>query len=291
MITVRLRGNDRNGGNGGNGRSGRSGRSGRNKAAASQASNTRASASGSGNLFWDSPRMINSVANTLFFLSSILLAWAGIMVLQRLPIFPLKTIIVTDAVQQVSATQIKQVARTVVSGNFLTVNLDVAQRSFEQLPWVRRASLRRQWPDSLVLSFEKQRPVAQWSALDGEARLVNDLGEVFVAAAPAGMSLPVFSGPEGSAAHMLTRYGEFAAQLATVQRDLVALRLSPREAWQLKLDDGVVLELGRDQPRTPLAERLTRFTTHYSQVKNRLHALSVVDMRYPNGFALKARKS
>lgn len=266
-------------------------RSGRNKVAASKAGNARAPANGGGNLFWDSPRLINSVANAVFFLGSILLAWAGVLVLQRLPIFPLKAIIVTEPIQQVSAAQIEQVARTVVSGNFLTVNLAAAQRSFEQLPWVRRASLRRQWPDSLVLSFEGQHPVAQWSSLEGETRLVNDLGEVFVAAVPAGVSLPVFSGPEGSSAQMLTRYGEFSAQLATVQRELVALRLSPREAWQLKLDDGVVLELGRDQPKTPLAERLARFTTHYAHVKDRLHALSVVDMRYPNGFALKARKS
>lgn len=276
MIKARVRGNDRNG-------------RGRNKGGAG---NTRAvQASDSGNLFWNSPRLINSVADVAFILGGVLLAWAGVMVLQRLPIFPLKTIIVTESVQQVSAAQIEQVARTVISGNFLTVNLAAAQRSFEQLPWVRRASLRRQWPDTLVLSFEGQRPVAQWSSLDGEARLVNDLGEVFVAAAPTGMALPVFLGPEGSSAQMLARYGEFAAQLATVQRDLVALRLSPREAWQLKLDDGVVLELGRDQPKTPLVERLARFTTHYAQVKDRLHALSVVDMRYPNGFALKSKKS
>jgi cell division protein FtsQ len=282
VIKVRLRGDGRNDHNG---------RSSRNKDARSKVGNARVQANGNGNLFWNSPRLINSVADVVFILGGVLLAWAAVMVLQRLPIFPLKTIIVTDAVQQVSATQIEQVARTVISGNFLTVNLAAAQRSFEQLPWVRRASLRRQWPDSLVLSFEGQRPVAQWSSLDGEARLVNDIGEVFVAAAPAGMSLPVFSGPEGSAAQMLARYGEFSVQLATVHRDLVALRLSPREAWQLKLDDGVVLELGRDQPKTPLAERLTRFTTHYAHVKDRLHALSVVDMRYPNGFALKARKS
>lgn len=276
MIKVRLRGNKRIG---------------RNKGAASKVGNTRAPANSSGNLFWNSPRMLNLVADIVFILSGVLLAWAGVMVLQRLPILPLKKIIVTKSIQQVSAAQIEQVARTMISGSFLTVNLSAAQRSFEQLPWVRRASLRRQWPDSLVLSLEGQHPVAQWSAQDGEARLVNDFGEVFVAAVPKEIALPVFSGPEGSAAQMLRRYGEFSTRLATVQRKLVALRLSPREAWQLKLDDGVVLELGRDQPKTPLFERLTRFTAHYAFVKDRLHALSVVDMRYPNGFALKARKS
>ena len=244
-----------------------------------------------GSLFWDSHRLINSVADLIFIFGGVLVAWAGLLLLQRLPILPINHVIVTAAVPRVSAAQIEQVSRSTISGNFLTVNLTAAQRPFEELPWVRRASLRRQWPDSLVLTFEGQHPVAQWSSLDGEARLVNEFGEVFVANVPTGLALPVFFGPDGSSAQMLARYAEFSTQLAGIQRDLVALRLSQREAWQLKLDDGVVLELGRDQADMPLTERLARFTTHYASVKDRLHALSVVDMRYPNGFTLKARKS
>jgi cell division protein FtsQ len=52
----------------------------------------------------------------------------------------------------------------------------------------------------------------------------------------------------------------------------VAVHLSAREAWQMKLDDGVVLELGRDQPRHPLAERLARFTSHYAAVSTAARA-------------------
>lgn len=242
-----------------------------------------------GNGFWDSPALIDLLADVLFLIGGVLLVWAGVLVVQRLPVFPLRQLVITDPLNQVSRVQIEQTARTAITGNFFTVNIASAQAAFEQLPWVRRASLRRQWPDGLALALEEQRPVARWTPLDGEARLVNGYGEVFVAATAD--ALPVFAGPEGSAAQMLNRYHEFAARLDGIQRVPVAVRLSAREAWQLKLDDGVVLELGRDQPKAPLAERLNRFTTHYATVKNRLHAVSVVDMRYPNGFALKAKKS
>ncbi len=126
--------------------------------------------------------------------------------------------------------------------------------------------------------------MARWTPLEGAPRLVNAFGEVF--SATTGESLPLFTGPEGSAPRMLDEYREFTAALAASGHVPVAVRLSPREAWQLKLDDGVVLELGRDQPKAPLAERLQRFTNHYAAVKNRVRQLGGVDMRYPNGFAL-----
>ncbi len=242
-----------------------------------------------GNGFWDSPALIDLLADVLLLIGGALLVWAGALIVQRLPVFPLRQLVITEPLNQVSRAQVEQTARTAITGNFFTVNIAAAQAAFEQLPWVRRASLRRQWPDGLALALEEQRPVARWTPLDGEARLVNGYGEVFVAATAD--ALPVFAGPEGSAAQMLDRYHEFAAGLDGIRRAPVAVRLSAREAWQLKLDDGVVLELGRDQPKAPLAERLNRFTTHYATVKSRLHAVSVVDMRYPNGFALRAKKS
>ena len=64
--------------------------------------------------------------------------------------------------------------------------------------------------------------------------------------------------------------------------------LSPREAWRVTLDDGVVLDLGRDQPKHPAVERLARFAQAYPVLRTRLQTpFQVVDMRYPNGFALR----
>lgn len=257
--------------------------------ASSRQKNTRVKAQAGGNVFWDSPPLINLLADVLFFVGGVLLVWAGTLVLQRLPVFPLRQMIVTDTLHQISRTQLEQVARTAIIGNFFTVDLAAAQAALEQVPWVRRASLRRQWPDGLVLTLEEQQPVARWTPQGGTARLVNSHGEVFVADTV--NTLPAFSGPEGSAAQVLARYHEFATALDNIQHKPVAVRFSPREAWQLTLDDGVVLELGRDLPQAPLTERLNRFTAHYATVKTRLHALSVVDMRYPNGFALKVKKS
>ena len=242
-----------------------------------------------GDGFWDQPTLINLLADLLLLAGGALLAWAGAVTLQALPVFPLKQLVVATPLDQVSRAQIEHAARSALSGNFFTVNLETAQAAFESMPWVRSASLRRLWPDGVQLDIEEHRAAARWTAQEGEARLVSTRGEVFMASTDE--ALPAFAGPEGSAPRVLAHFQEFKDSLAAIGRKPVAIRLSAREAWQLKLDDGVVLELGRDQPKHPLAERLNRFTNHYaaagSAARNRLQSIGVVDMRYPPGCALR----
>jgi cell division protein FtsQ len=199
---------------------------------------------------------------------TLLLAWAAMTALQRLPVFPLRQLVVTTPVTQVSRAQIEHAARTVLTGNFFTVDLQAVRDAFERMPWVRRADVRRRWPDTIELNVEEHRAAA-FSAAYGEF-------------------LPSFAGPEGSSERVLERYADFKEGLQPLGRHPVAVTLSPREAWQLKLDDGVILELGRDQPKHPLSERIDRFVSTYNTARGRFHtALGVIDMRYPNGFALR----
>jgi cell division protein FtsQ len=240
-----------------------------------------------GDGFWDRPVLINLLADVLLLAGGALLAWAGAMALQSLPVFPLRQVVVATPPDQVSRAQIESTARGVLSGNFFTVNLDAAQAAFERMPWVRTATVRRLWPDGIELNLEEHRVAARWTPQDGEPRLVSMRGEVF--AAPSRDALPVFTGPEGSAPRVLARYEEFRDNLSAIGRKPVAVHLSAREAWQVRLDDGVLLELGRDQPRHPLTERLNRFTSHYAAVRSRLQTVGTVDLRYPNGFALRPK--
>jgi cell division protein FtsQ len=237
---------------------------------------------------WHQPTLMNLLADILIVLGVAGLAWASLTALQRLPVFPLREVVLTTAPKQVSAEQIAHTARSAVVGNFFTVDLEAARAAFEKLPWVRTATVRRTWPNGLSLTLEEHEAAARWRPFSGnEGSLVNVQGEVFVADLPENASaLPRLSGPEGSAAEVLAHHAEFNSVLAGIDRRVEAVALSPRRAWQLKLDDGVAIELGRDQERHPLAERLARFVAHYESIKAHLGAVRVADMRYPNGFAL-----
>ncbi len=236
---------------------------------------------------WHQPALMNLLADVLVVLAAAGLAWASLTVLQRLPVFPLRELVLTATPNHVTTQQLEHAVRGIMVGNFFTVDLDATRSALEKLPWVRKAAVSRQWPDGLKLTLEEHEPVARWRHLNGDHGLVNRQGEIFVAELPAGApQLPQLSGPEGSARELLARYAEFRHVLAGIGRRIDSVALSPRHAWQLKLDDGVAVQLGRDQLRHPLGERLDRFATHYLELRQRVGAVRVADMRYPNGFVL-----
>lgn len=241
--------------------------------------------------FWDRPQLMNLIADLLFFASALALGYAATLAVARLPFFPLRAVIVSGPLQEVTATQVEYAAGNAVAGNFFTVNLDAVRAAFEKLPWVRKAEVRRRWPDSLELAIEEHVAAARWKNAEGaEARLVNREGEVFAAASNA--RLPLFVGPEGTAPLILARYQELQPLLEPIGRQPQALALSPRQAWQLRLDDGVLLDLGRDQAKSRVNERLQRFAAVYGQAAERLMVRAdVIDLRYPNGFAMRVARA
>jgi cell division protein FtsQ len=234
---------------------------------------------------WHQPALMNLLADLLIVLASAGLAWAALTALQRLPLFPLRELVLTQLPGKVTSEQLEHTARTTVTGNFFTVDLEAARSAFEKLPWVRKATVQRQWPGSLALTIEEHEAMARWQHPNGMAALVNRQGELFSAELPDnGGALPLFSGPESSAADILNRHAQFSAALAGIGRQVATVSLSPRLAWQIRLDDGMVVELGRDQEPHPLIERLARFSEHYAALRKRVDRLQVADMRYPNGF-------
>jgi cell division protein FtsQ len=233
---------------------------------------------------------MNLTADLLVVLAVAGWAWAAGALVQRLPFFPLRELAVSGPLGNVTPTEVEQVARTAVIGNFFTVDLDEVRVAFERLPWVRRAEVRRRWPDGLDLWMEEHVAVARWQQGDDEPRLVNTHGEVF--SAVSAQNLPTFAGGQGSAPQLLSRYREFETALAAIGRRPVTLALSGRQAWQVQLDDGLVVELGKDEAGHPLAERLGRFVAYYRPAAEalRIAGSGVADMRYPNGFALRASR-
>lgn len=236
---------------------------------------------------WDRPPLMNMMADVLFLFSMVALAYAAVLGAQRLPLFPLKQLVVVGPVRQVTPMQVEYAARGSVAGNFFTIDLDAVRAAFEKLPWVRHATVRRIWPDGIEVGIEEQSAAARWRQADGEYRLVNSFGEIFVAASES--DLPLFSGPEGSAALMLTRQKEFTRMLAPLGLRTKEVDLSLRQAWRVKLDDGLVLVLGRDEPAHPVTDRVTRFVSTYSGLERHIgFRPGMIDMRYPNGFAARA---
>ncbi|WP_254050998.1 cell division protein FtsQ/DivIB [Zoogloea sp. LCSB751] len=256
-------------------------------APAKRARTARPARDAGGNGLWDRPQLLNLISDVLMVFGAAGLGYAAVAAISRLPVYPLREVVVMTPLAQVTTAQLEYAARSSLRGNFFTVDLDDVRGAFEKLPWVRRADVRRHWPGGIEVRLEEHVASAYWRVGEtGDMRLVNRYGEVFSAASNARM--PVFSGPEGSSGVLLAKFDEFTHKLGPIGKQLVGVSLSAREAWQLKMDDGLTIELGHDQSKAPIDERLARFVKHYPRAKAQLNMnVAVVDLRYPSGFALR----
>lgn len=228
---------------------------------------------------WDDASALRFAANVLFGISAVLILYGAAHYVVHLPIFPLRSVQLEGDVEHVTREQVEAVVSRELRGNFFTADLAEIRTAFEKLPWVRRVNVRRQWPDRLEIAVEEHKPVARW----GSTALVSSQGEVFEAAV--NEVLPVLSGPEGTAPEVVSRYEVFESLLAPVGRRLAQITLSPRRAWVLRLDDGTVIELGRED----LESRLAGFVAAYDRTVARLpQPPTYVDLRYTNGFAVRS---
>lgn len=237
---------------------------------------------------WNKPQLMTAVSDLLFVAGAAALLVAGVLWSARLPWFPLREVVVMNELREIRRSEVERSLTGRLRGNFFSINLDGVRQSLEQLPWVRHAEVRRQWPSRIEVTIEEHVPVAFWGTATGQ--LVNSHGEVFAAAMSVQPeeSMPVLQGPIGLAPDMLVYYQQAGETLKPLGRWPKALTVSPRLALQVRLDDGMVVELGRQQAKAPVRERLERFVAYYESVLTAAKQRpSVVDMRYPNGFALR----
>jgi cell division protein FtsQ len=200
------------------------------------------------------------------------LAWA----LDR----PVQVISMDGSFQRVSPGQIEKALAPYAHAGFMSADLDQIQRAVEALPWVMHARIQRRWPNSLHVTVIEQTAAARW----GESGLLNTRGELFVkAAAHVPAELPRLSGPEGTESQVAQRYMSTQGRMLEAGMRVAALRLDERGAWEMDLDNGVTVRLGRRD----VDERIARFIRTASQVAaHRWTDITYVDMRYSNGFAI-----
>lgn len=238
-------------------------------------------------------RLMNGTATVLFTLLAVLLLAAAAWWAVRHPLFAVGSISVQGDVARNSVATLRANVAPQLVGNFFTLDLGAARRSFEQVPWVRSATVRRQFPNRLQVVLEEHRAAAFWGE-DGGSRLVNSFGEVFEAnrGAVEEEGLPRLAGPADQSAQVLAMYRALAPLFEPLDLALQRLTLTTRGSWQAGLDTGADVELGRGTVEE-VAARTRRFAVTLTEATSRLgrrpEALLSADLRHGDGYAIRLR--
>jgi cell division protein FtsQ len=240
---------------------------------------------------WDNPRLLNVVAGALVGVAALAFAVMGSVLLLRSELFPVREIEIKTALKKTTRSEIESALRGRIGGNFFATSPDELRAALERLPWVRSASVRRTWPDRFEVALEEHVALARWAEASENAQplaLVSVYGERFFGRSEE-KALPLFVGPRGSEQEVARRYARFAGIVAPLGARPQRVVLTPRYAWQLRLDNGLDIMLGRDADAAEV--RLRRFVEVYEANLRKGGRHQYVDLRYPNGFALRIAES
>ena len=211
----------------------------------------------------------------------------------RLPYFTVRRVQVEGELVRNNLATLRANILPRLQGSFLQMDLGKAREVFESVPWVRKAVVRRVWPNELRVQLEEHHPVAYWQHADRDDELVNQQGEVFDAnLGDVEEHLPSLAGPSNPSADQARQMLEMLHRLQPVFAelgDIDTLRLTERGSWSVVLDNDAEIALGRGESDDVVA-RASRFVRTLPQVHQRYPGpMTYADLRYADGYAIRLR--
>ena len=212
-----------------------------------------------------------------------LVSAAGMHAWVTLKSLPVQRITVTGALEHTQAEAVQDMVQSSLSGGFLNADLQRMRRQLEGLPWVYQATVRRRWPSSLEIHVVEQLPSARW----GAHGFLNHEGLVFRSDKQGNWeSLPLLTGPEGSAPALMARYLRLVEMLAPLDLSVTQLRVDARGQIDAELAGGMRVVIGSEH----FFDRMQRFALIYRrELAARADEIESVDLRYATGVAVAFR--
>lgn len=184
----------------------------------------------------------------------------------------------------VSRDVLETVVADQITKGFFEVDVEAVRAASRALPWVREASVRRVWPDSLHVAIVEREPVARWN----ESALMEADGSLFEPHGKASrLTLPQLHGPSQSEREVLAAHGRFRTVLGPLGGGIESLRLHERGGWHITLANGTTLVLAEGQDAATL-KRFARAAAR--EIAEHLDRIEQVDLRYAGGFAVRLKQ-
>jgi cell division protein FtsQ len=233
--------------------------------------------------------VMQRISALLLLMGALGLSYAAVAWIAEHPVFAIQSVRFQGDTSRIKPAVASALIVRQMRGTFFTANLTELKHLAEAMPWVRHAQVSRAWPNEVVLTIEEHRVFARFN----DDQLMNTYGEVFTAnvaeiSQSQASSLPRLYGPAAAAALMRSRYNEAVTWLQPLGSPVRSLVLSDRLGWAVTLDNGLVLELGRDTTPQIVQQRIRGLIATWPELLQRVGVPARVDLRYSDGYAVQA---
>ena len=165
----------------------------------------------------------------------------------------------------------------------LTVDLVSARKRLEELPWIRVASVEREFPATVRVRIVERRPLALWQRKN-ELVLVDDEGDVITSQKLERFpDLLVLVGQDAPT-HATALLAILAHEPDLKRRVNAAVRVGDRR-WNIRMDNGVYVRL----PEADALSAWQRFARLERQHKLLKQDLLSIDLRIPDQLIVRTR--
>ncbi len=198
---------------------------------------------------------------------------------------PINEVVLHGNLSYIDRTQLTNKIEQQLEGSFFTLEVAKLQNKLEENPWIYGVSIRKEWPRKIHVFVVEQDVYAVWN----NDLLLNKFGDVFYAdGIEVSKDLPRLYGPEGNEKDVLKGYIQMQHLLDLHQFKISELVLSERYAWQLWLEKGIHLNLGRSDKM----KRVQRFVDLYPLLSEYGDKeIARIDLRYDIGLAVSWRQN
>ena len=194
-------------------------------------------------------------------------------------------VLIEGKVNYISEQEVLAAVNSFISESLLLVDMQEIKQVLETMPWIRSVTIRREWPDTMVLSVIEEKAIARW----GEKRLLNQDGAIIAPNNIIGLeSLAILSGPPGTERKVMEQYQLFSQLLYQRGLKIAELDLNERAAWKLTLANGVHINIGKSQ----LMEKMRRLVDFAkNSLIEQMDEIESIDLRYTSGIAVKTKEN
>ena len=117
-------------------------------------------------------RSIKLLIGFALLITSILVTGAGIKHLDK----PLTNVVISGKFSYLDQQVLITLLTNELRGGFLSLDLGELKFIIEEHPWIRRVTLTRQWPSTLIAAVSEEVPIARW----GRQAFLNYQGKKYV---------------------------------------------------------------------------------------------------------------
>lgn len=201
------------------------------------------------------------------------------------------------------------------NSNFFTLNLEEMRQIMLSMPWVKDVKISRVWNGKLIIDITEYSPFAHWGEnqnisnnfADNEQQqkqtLIDKNGNLFTIPSDYSVmpkNIPYFYAPDGTEKQLIEYYLKFCEILKPLNLRPIQIYLSPRLSWELRLDNGWLIKLGRDKDNAKSTDkinlteqRLQRFVNNFDNISKKIKNMGLsnndfesIDLRYKLGMTI-----